>query len=196
MTMFILAGGNDRTVDPSYGDRLALVVKKIVERPTILSCFLSRPDEVMHEHWLDYQPWFKEKFGDVEVLEATRDNFYELAEKADVIYLHGGHTRILLENLPDFQRSAEAFRGKIVIGSSAGANYLSTHCMSMSEGFKVIEGSGIVGQPTLVHYRTDNFYGTRYTRDDWDAAEQKLNKVDGGKNILCMPEGSFIVVTQ
>jgi len=137
MTTYILAGGNDRTADPTYGDRLAKVVSSLVDEPIILSCFLSWPVEYQHEHWQDYVSWFKEKFGDVEVLEATQDNFYDLAKKANIIYLHGGHTKELLAHLPDFEKSKKAFEGKVVIGSSAGANYLSTYCIPMSEGFDV-----------------------------------------------------------
>lgn len=193
MTTLIVAGGNDRSTDPTYGSRLAEVVKKIVEKPVILSCFLSWPIEQQHEHWQDYVPWFKDNFGDIEILEATQDNFYDLAERADVIYLHGGRTKELLANLPDFEKSKRAFRGKVVIGSSAGANYLSTCCISMSEGFDIAQGSGILGQPVMVHYRTKQFENTAYSPADWDDAEIRLGEQGGGRTIVCVPEGSFAV---
>lgn len=196
MTTYILAGGNDRSADPAYGDRLAVVVRNIVEKPVILSCFLSWPTDLQHEHWEDYVPWFKQKFGDVEVLEATQDNFYDLAKRADVIYLHGGRTKELLAHLPDFEKSKQAFEGKIVVGSSAGANYLSSHCISMSEGFNVVPGSGIVGQPVMVHYRTKQFEGTSYASTDWTRAESELSKLSEGRSIICLPEGSFAVIVR
>lgn len=196
MTTYILAGGNDRTTDPTYGDRLALVVRKIVDKPVILSCFLSWPVEQQHVHWQDYFTWFKQKFGDVEVLEATQANFYDLAKQADVIYLHGGHTKELLAHLPDFEKSKEAFQGKIVIGSSAGANYLSSYCISMSEGFDAVRGSGIIDQPVMVHYRAEQFNGTSYSSDDWTGAEVKLRELSGSRNTICLPEGSFAIVVR
>lgn len=196
MTTYILAGGNDRKTDPSYGVRLAGVVKRIVKDPVILSCFLSRPEAEQHEHWVDYLPWFRQHFGDeATILEATKDNFYELAQTADVIYLHGGRTKELFEHLPDFEKSKIAFEGKIVIGSSAGANYLSTKCISMSEGFTVVEGSGIIGCPVIVHYRSESFEGKDYSHDDWTQAEASL-LADGSKQVICLPEGQFCVIVK
>lgn len=197
MTTFILAGGNDRRADPQYGARLARVITGIIEKPVILSSFLSRPEAEQHEHWLDYLPWFKQHFGDdAIVLEATKDNFYDLAKEADVIYMHGGRTQELFNNLPDFEKSRRAFREKIVVGSSAGANYLSTYCVSMSEGLNIVQGSGIVGHSVIVHYRTDNFEGTKYSQSDWAGVEKELLAMMGDHDLVCLPEGQFCIIVR
>lgn len=196
MTVYILAGGNDRRADSRYGDRVAAIVKKIVANPVILSSFLSWPEDEQHQHWLDYEPWFKEKFGDVTVLEAKQDTFYELAEKADVIYLHGGYTSGIMAHMPDFERSKAAFKNKIVIGSSAGANYLSTFCVSPGKGLAVQEGSGILGQPVMVHYRAETFEDHILSKEAWDKAESELSSVSNGAGIICLSEGQFTVVVR
>ncbi len=196
MTVFILAGGNDRHTDSEFGDRLARLVKEFVERPVILSCFLSCPEVIQHQRWLEYADWFREKFGDVEILEGLQDNFYDQAERADVIYLHGGKTSELIANLPDFERSREAFDGKIVIGSSAGANYLSSFGVSLAQDLTVIQGSGILRQPVMIHYRAREFDDKIFSAEDWTKAEAKLVDVSDGSNILCIPEGQFAVVVR
>ncbi|MDB5258947.1 MAG: hypothetical protein JWO73_155 [Candidatus Taylorbacteria bacterium] len=85
---------------------------------------------------------------------ATKDAFMRQLAGADIVYLHGGRTEKLLNALKEFPGFADAIRGKIVAGDSAGANVLSSVFYSMSMG--IGEGLGILPIKIICHYKEEN----------------------------------------
>lgn len=195
MTKYILAGGCDRLY-PDYGSRLAEVILREVEKPTILSCMFSQePDRraQKHEH---FDEWFVKYFGSqIKILHEDESSFFQQLNEADVVYLHGGTTRTLLENLPNFKRFKEAVSGKIVIGSSAGANYLSSVCYSPSIN-QTMEGTGIVDVGVVVHYGIEQFDDTKYSYEQWQNAAREVEMKAKDRPTLLLPEGTFAIIKQ
>lgn len=189
--MFILAGGNDSN-HPAYWDKLSAIVGKEVASPTVLSCLFARPQATRAEAASRFDALFHDRFSAAAVLFADADDFYEQIDQADVIYLHGGRTSLLLEAIPDAQRFKEAIAGKIVIGSSAGANYLSTACFSPSAN-KVVRGSAILNVATVVHYGAREFAGKPFSIQDWHQAAKSVTELADDKPVLLLPEGEFAI---
>lgn len=194
MTMFILAGGNDSAY-PDYWQRLAGVIKRETANPTILSCLFARPEEARAEARARFGVKFREIFGEKSsVIFAEEENFYEQIARADVIYLHGGRTQLLKQAIVDVERFKQAISGKIIVGSSAGANFLSTACFSPSLGESML-GSGIVNVGVVVHYGAEQFDERKFTMRDWQEFTSQVANLSDGLSLLLLPEGEFSIVS-
>jgi peptidase E len=195
MTTYILAGGRDRHY-PAYSEQLARVVQNEGVNMTVLSCMFSKTDEEARNVRDEWQEWFASCFGtDVRVIFAEKESFFEQVKEADIIYLHGGKTDLLLEQLSDFQKVEKAFNGKIIIGSSAGANYLSNFCYSTAKGV-LRNGSGILDMAIMVHYGQHDIEGKIRDAKDWEAIESALREQSGRNDVFRIPEGTFLVVSK
>lgn len=195
MSKYILAGGSDMLYE-DYGKSLAAFVESKVESPTILSCLFSHDADERESKSRDWNVWFGKYFSrTTRVVNADEEDFYDQVLESDVIYLHGGTTQKLLDNLPDFERVKKVFEGKIVIGSSAGANYLSQICYSPTAG-KVLRGSGILPFGVMVHYGISGFNDLEFTPESWIASETNLRESSMNTPILQIPEGTFVIVDQ
>lgn len=188
-TTFILAGGNDRTTK-GYGKHLADELAKHVSRPKILSCFFSAPESDWPTKAKDWKEWFSAHIAQPFTYDyAKRTTFLEQMDAADVIYFHGGDTALLLKTLPDTATLKAHFPGKVVIGSSAGANMLSTHYWSSSRGV-LGQGRGILDVNIMVHYGSDD----KRIGADWKREEAEFQETIGTDKIMRLPEGQFVVI--
>ena len=170
MTTAILAGGNELNASTDYMTRLAQDIMVRVQQPKILSCNFAKPNPTgRRESTAIWMSAFKQHFPDSEIIEAKEELFYEQVADADVIYLHGGRTQALFDALPDFARSCEAFRGKVVVGGSAGANYLAR--LGCSPNHEVFLGglgllmspcSYITAQPILLMATAGRIFSQKY----------------------------------
>lgn len=196
MTLYILAGGCDHAY-PEYWEKLSEIVLREVASPRILSCMFASDDHEVSNRFERYKSTFSQYFAQSEVTFAQHDEFYEQIKSSDMIYLHGGRTSRLLEAIPDYDRFKQAVEGKIVIGSSAGANFLSTVCYSPSRK-ENLRSSGILPVASIVHYGVAEFEGQPISIQDWQDIRQAL--VDDLRGTLLpialLPEGQFSVLVQ
>lgn len=86
---------------------------------------------------------------------SNEDKFAEQVKQADVIYLRGGNTALLLEKLEQTPNLNELLKGKIIAGESAGAYVLSTCYYSKTQG-GIFKGLGSVPVKTICHYIGEN----------------------------------------
>lgn len=148
-TVFILAGGSDRKFD-DYGARLYEAVSQFAPEPRILSCFFSSEEDTWQDKAADWNRWFAARFPNCNnYAYATLDGFQWQTEQSDVVYFHGGNTWLLLEQVAGFPQMGEWLDGKVVIGSSAGANMLSRNFWS-SKRAAFGEGLGLVDRSVTV----------------------------------------------
>jgi hypothetical protein len=191
-TTYILAGGNDRAAE-GYGERLSTEIAKHLTNPKILSCFYSWPPETWEAKSHDWHDWFARYFGtDFQYDYARTDTFLEQIDAADVIYLHGGFTWLMFETLPSVDDLKRHFKGKVVVGGSAGANVLSKNYWSSSRAIPA-HGLGIVDINVMVHYGTLNHDGKIRVPDDWVQETAAFQKFIGDDKITRLPEGQFVV---
>lgn len=189
MNTAILVGGDEQSAPTHFGDRLVREIAMRVKQPKILSCNFAKADEAERskstEAWLQ---WFGEYFPGCKITVADEEEFYEQVAVHDIIYLHGGRTQTLLDALPNFAKSRDAFRDKIVIGSSAGANYL-THGGYSPKGGDYVEGIGLANVSTLIHYGARD----KATMDEWRILVRKVEE-RFHQAVICLSEGEFVVV--
>lgn len=193
MTTYILTGGRDR-VHPEYGPKLAAELKKHYERFKILSCFFAGSEEtwaMMAEKW---QPWFEERLGSMEKYDYARaGTFAEQLKDFDILYLHGGPNRPLANALDMYGDVQQLFGGKVVVGSSAGANYVAKNFWG-SGSQKPYKGKGLLDINIMVHYGAPNHEGNIRTPEDWDREEKEFREFLGtDEKIWHLPEGEIEV---
>lgn len=190
---FILAGGNDRK-SPDYGHRLSQEIAKHVDNPKILSCFFSWPQETWEQKAQDWKGWFSDHFIQPFTYDyAKYDTLLAQIDAADVIYFHGGDTKLLFANLPETEELKKHLQGKVIIGSSAGANMLSRHFWSSTRA-AFGEGKGILDINVMVHHGALDHEGHKRTMEDWEREEAEFQKRIGDEEITYLPEGQFVVI--
>ncbi len=192
-TTFILAGGNDRTTE-GYGQRLAHEITKYIARPKILSCFYSWPASTWEAKAVDWKGWFSQYFGeDIAFDYAKTETFLSQIDWADVIYLHGGDTQMLFDTLPATDSLIMHFKGKIVVGSSAGANVLSKNYWSSKRALPN-HGLGFADVNVMVHYGALMMGERSRTAEDWLHEEAAFQRKVGNEDVKRLPEGQFVVL--
>ena len=193
MTKFILAGGCDRLY-PEYLTQLARVIETAVQQPKILSCWFSNSDEESEAKFPEYQAHFLKFFSEgSSFIKADRVTFIDQIRSADVIYFHGGHTELLFTALEPYGDLRASFEGKIVVGSSAGTNYLSSFGFSPRKA-SAQKGSGILDIATVVHYGSAGFGDMKFEPSFWDDAVKQVREKSGKQEVLLLHEGTFSVI--
>lgn len=191
-TKYILAGGLDRA-NPDYWENLGKEVS--VKKPIkVLSCFFSQPKHKWKKGLTKFKPFFARAFGDDVLIDlASAEDFLNQIDDCDVLYLHGGSSHRLKSVLDHFNNLEEHFKNKVVIGSSAGANYLATN--GWSPGLRqVMEGSGIVPLNVLVHFGSTFEDESVLGPINWDKAYKQLEDYVGKDHkITKLLEGEFVV---
>lgn len=197
MTTYILTGGNDRR-SAGYTERLSEQAHKYLSRPRlhILSCMFAAPREDWEMKFQERSYWFRQVFGkDVHVEMAMPDVFAEQLKAVDVVYIHGGDDVLLAHYMDAFPTVSKMFEGKVVIGSSAGANWLSRMYWTC-DWRGVRQGSGITDLNIIPHYES-----LTYGKDDprgpinWqDSAAELRAAIGEHKEITLLREGELVVV--
>jgi len=187
MTTYILCGGSDRKFD-FFGVNLAKVVNNLVVNPRILSCYFSRPDDEWEEAFSSWSDFYGKYLPNASIELAQRENFLDQIKNSDVIYFYGGRTHTLSENLQNFKNLPEILRDKIIIGSSAGSNFLAQHFLH-HEG--IGGGLGILPFNVVVHYNSDD-EKERRSQDDVNELLQRHPEVP----TLLLREGEFTIIQE
>lgn len=193
MTTYILAGGED-VHHPEYAKSIARLITMKVAQPKILSCLFSQPDEKVADRFAMMRDFFLPFFPDgSSFVLAEPGSFIEQLRQSDVLYLHGGQTSLLLPAMQQYPNIKREFADKIVIGSSAGANYLSSCGLSPRAG-KVGLNGGILDVAAIVHYGSSGFAGMTFTPEFWDKAVETVRAAWGRDEVILLPEGMFTII--
>lgn len=193
MTRYILAGGSDFS-HPQYAKDLSAELESLSSKLTILSCLYSRSLEEWDVESSKWDDWFKQNFKSIAAhAVAGLDTLEEQAKSADVIYFHGGNTKLLLERLTEYEDLSTLFDGKTIIGSSAGANMLAKNYWS-STLQEPGRGRALVDANIMVHYGVSDFAGIKRSEQDWQNEEAQLRSFigDSKQKIHHLAEGTFV----
>lgn len=154
-------------------------------------CIFAQPES----EWEETRIWnvnlFKRFKGErkVDYQTLTPENFAEASAWADIIYVPGGDPFQLLDTLKACGDIAKLWDGKVIVGSSAGADLF-------CEGFTFLQnktfghGLGWVKASCIPHWQSETFEG--YTPKDWDEVEAESLRQQPGLPVLCIPEGDFV----
>lgn len=156
MTKFVLHGGFDKHIQYIQDEFFRNALEDTPPAVKIFLVFYAELEEYLELRVTQCKEQFANNKGSktVEFMMATEENFSEGCAWADIIFLSGGRTVKLVEQLKKFQNVKELFDGKVVVGDSAGVNALM--CFYYSKKSKEIgEGLGILPYKVIVHYSED-----------------------------------------
>jgi len=195
MTMYILIGGNHSSTPMSDAQIARLcntVIKKLNgENPRIVSVPFMLPREDWEWKFRDRRlPLFEQQFGKkFEAILAYPDTFRDDVKWANVIYIHGGDDVLLAHYLDKFKDLEGLFAEKIVVASSAGADYISKIFWTC-DWRAVMNGRGLVEVAVITHF--DGEFGKDDPRGpvDWAAAKEELTAATN-LPIYTIREGEF-----
>ena len=190
-TKYILAGGY-RAKAADGGKAFAEELAKGFEEPVkILVCLFARPRETWSTVFLEDKEFFTAHLAGKkkEITLADPDTFAEQVTWANAIYVRGGTTEALLNQLKQGVDWEKALNDKTLAGSSAGANAIGKYYYGL-DAQKVGEGLGLLPIKVLVHYRSD--YNA--PNIDWNKAYSELNNYQEDLPLIALKEGEFKVI--
>ena len=177
-TKFILHGGfNPKATIQEDDSFFNEILKDTPSNPKLLLVYFAKEvDRIQKNMNEDIVQFTKNSNGrNISFELAEEEKFLEQIPSADVIYLHGGSTKKILETIVKFSNLDELFKGKIVAADSAGVNAISKYCYSQRGG--ILRGVGIIPYKIICHY----------TEELKDKIEE-LNKYDNNLELLLLKE--------
>ncbi len=207
MTHFILSGGFPWTA-PENGKDLCETMYSLLPAGTakvkLLICLFAQPPAEWTEKVQAPLAMLRQHIPEnlnVEFSIADPYIFLEQIGEADIIYINGGFTPLLLKALASYSLSPKAWRevfeDKIVVGSSAGVSALTLFSINVDSEVPQ-EGLGVLEIATLVHYKSASYVTGENLPVDWDRVTTAF--ISGCEergipenNQLYIPEADFVV---
>ncbi len=185
MTKYILHGGNTHTKSEDNKKFFQEIVKDLSPPVNLLIVYFSREENKWPELLKDDKKNFTSANPNKKInfILASKDKqtFIKQVKEANVIYMRGGETIMLIGALKNIKNLKELFKGKVVAGSSAGAYVLSKYYVDSRNDMG--EGLGILPIKTFAHYN-----GNR---------KEELNRLEKHGEKLptyALAEGKFVVI--
>ncbi len=194
-TKYILHGGMMRwrtEANRLYYHEMA----KGMANPKILLVYFARKDDEIPELTKRDEgnfAWANPGIN-IEYTVATEENFLEQVKVNDVILLAGGETQKLIDAIKRTNiELKEAFEGKIISGSSAGA-YLISSWYYTNSGKEVRPGLGLLPIAVWAHYRPEK--GTEFwiPQDQEQEVMNKLKIKIGDGELVLLHEQEMVVI--
>lgn len=161
MTKYILHGG-ETGVFNLHNKKFYQEMFKAAKGKPILACYYSRP----YKEWGYLLNSDKERMRRAignkkfEIICASKKAkaFFKQLKEVEAVYFRGSKTLKLMRRLKDIQKNLkEAFIGKTVLGSSAGALFLSKYYFDQDHN-KILRGFNILPVKIITHYLAKGRY--------------------------------------
>ncbi len=176
---FLSGGKNEKTQDESV---------------KVLFNFFSQKREDWEMKYENYDKRLREDVDlKLETKMAMPDKFTEQCQWADVIIFAGGDDDLLRCRMSKFDVPG-IWEGKIIVGSSAGSDYL-VDSFWPYDWREVLDGTGLIPIKFIPHYKALDCAENDSRGDvDWEKAYKELKEY-GDKNlpIYALEEGDFVV---
>lgn len=186
-TKFILHGGMLSYVDERNDSFFQEFTKDLQDGDTILFVGLARRDEQERQriYKRDSGYIFAQTEKDLIIENAELVTIAEQAQKADAIFITGGDTMAMVDDLRGNEEFIDAIRGKVIAGSSAGAYLFSQYYWACS-GNAVEQGLGVIPYRVKAHYGNPEFNSTEETLPVIEGVHKEYE-------LLLLPECEWIV---
>jgi peptidase E len=183
-TTFILHGGQTSTKSVSNTLFFKEIVSGLKHNDRVLFIGFGRADDkILSTYLRDKKMLLAQTTVKIEVVSATHRDLLEQMKTASVVYIPGGDTRKLLAELKQHPYFTSLLAGKVVAGSSAGANVFATFCFSTNlKG--IYKGLGALPFSLVCHY------GNKELGAD-EAAVTLLSQHSKELEIVTLPEQMF-----
>ncbi len=189
MTKYILGGG--RTQKPA--DRGRAFCEELVKdielyRPVkILDCLFAIPMSEWDQKLAEDNEMLTEFIANFELILADPDKFEQQVKEADVVFLRGGETDVLLDLLRKIPNWTKDLEGKTIAGSSAGAMAIAKYSHALEKN-EFIEGLGLLPVKVIAHWKTDVY------EVEWDRALKEIKEYKEDLPVYTLAEGEFVVI--
>jgi peptidase E len=183
MTKYILHGGKT-TIDNENNKNFFKEIVTGLRNPHILLVYFARPESEWEE--LSNEDTQKlmscDKNITREIADRNMEKCIEQIKHSDAIYMRGGTTQDLLDNLKKIKNLGKLFEGKTVAGSSAGAYVLSKYYWGNSVA-EIREGLGILKIKSIAHFS-----------EELQQGYDKLKSYKEDYPLYALPDTEFVVL--
>jgi len=188
MTKYILAGGYMHKAPDGGKSFCDEISKTIIGQPIrILDCLFGRDREDWNQRFQDDKNFFEKNIPLVSNELAQPDQFIKQIKQSDVIFFQGGVPRKIIDVLPPIDELVSVLAGKIIVGSSGGADVLCKY-YGVGKTMNVREGLGLVPVKFIPHWKSDYAAGITI---NWDQLFQDLKNYGEDLEIVTLGEGEF-----
>ncbi len=193
MTKYVLVGGYIHKA-PDEGKAFCDEIVKTLESRSIkiLDCLFGRNSEDWEQRFQDDKSFFEKNIQGVSIELAQPDQFIDQVKRSDVVFFQGGAPRKMIELLGSLELISDAFKGKVVVGSSGGADMLCRY-YGVGKTSNIGEGLGFVPMKLIPHWKSD--YALPVVID-WEGLKEKLKSYKESIELITLQEGEFITVEQ
>ncbi len=158
MTKYILHGGFtdiENELNRTYYEECT---KGLKSNSTVLFVYFSQEEENVSKLFEEDKSKILKttKAKNLNLVLATEKDFINQLKIAHTIFIQGGDTDKLLKTIKSFPRFTDELDGKIIAGSSAGAQIFVDCYYSTSKG-GVHKGLGILPLSLVCHYESDTY---------------------------------------
>lgn len=191
-TKYVLCGGIAKAT-PSQVQAFVHEVTKGLKTSSLLFCGFAKPEAEWKIKRAEIESLFIQ-FADISVpiSIASHASLIKEIEKHSVIYLAGGNTPDLYAALVHYSTDPlfwkTLFAGKVIVGTSAGVNVLTTLSYNVDHHM-FQEGLGVLPAASLVHYLSPTYNSNL----NWPEIEKQLREKTH-LPVLCIQEGEFVVL--
>jgi peptidase E len=193
MKRLILMGGRPWLASDGGQQFVDVLFRYFPKQVNLAFCIFAQPESDWQETRRTNDEMFTKCGGQRQITAKvmTTENFAEISAWADIVYLPGGNPFTLKEKIEAAGDIATLWEGKVIAGSSAGADLFCKAYPYLQER-TLGEGLGWLPVACIPHWREpfENF-----TKEDWDWAEQEVLKRHPNLPVLCIPEGQFVELT-
>ena len=189
MVKYILAGGYLHKAPDGGKAFCGELIRGINKKPVkILDCMFARSLDSWEIKFKEDIEFFSKHIDNFEPTLASEENFVEQVKLADVVFLRGGQTELLLEKLNKAGNWIKELEGKTLAGTSAGGDVISKYSWNLDLK-KIEECLGLLPVKFIPHWRSD--YDS--PNIDWEKAFQELKDYKEDLPIYALEEGEFKV---
>ena len=192
-TKYILHGGRTTLVNDLNKKFYSTISDSLNKDDTILMCYFAPSENNNQTERGKFEKGvglFNDNIPNKKInyVFAERANFIEELRKADVLYIHGGGTDELFNDLkkyPDFVDEMQ--KKKLIVGSSAGAYILAEYSIDYPNRSEVMKRFGVLPIKIFCHFEEKN-------RKILEAKFSKVDKNDEFELVLLKDCETKIIV--
>ncbi len=163
-TRFLLHGGRVKLSDERNDRFFRELVKDLADGDQVLSIGFAQRDETVRQKYFERDKGFllAQTKADINVINATYDDFIEQIGASKSVYITGGDCPELVKNIQRYQDFDSLLRGKVIGGTSAGACLFAAYYLNLPEP-EVMSGLSVFPIRLMVHYGNSEFNSTDKT---------------------------------
>lgn len=196
MTKYIVVGGAEIRNSADGGLALGSEIAAGRHGLKVLSCNFAVAREFWEGVFPVRQAFLKKILDeDTECRLAMPQGFADQIAWADIVYVHGGDNHLLEYYFDQHKNLTDLWRGKTVVASSAGGQYLSYATWSS-------DWRSVLMRRDILHIKFIPHFGAISPKDDprgqidWASAEQALRATGEDMPLHALAEGAYVTFEQ